>query len=73
MLSDIINEFKKRGALSVSDVANRFQLEVSAVEGMLQTLERKGRIARVQTKCGACKGCVNVKPEDVAIFQWVEK
>ena len=73
MLTEILNEFRQRGALSVSDVSRRFQLDVPVVEGMLQMLERKGSIAKVQTKCGICKGCAYVKPEDVAIFQCVEK
>ena len=73
MLSEILKEFRRRGALSISDLANRFQLDVPVVEGMLQTLERKGRVARVQSKCGKCKGCVDVRPEDVAIFQLTEK
>jgi putative ferrous iron transport protein C len=73
MISDILNEFRQRGALSVSDLCNRFQVEVPVMEGMLQTLERKGRIAKVQTKCGTCKGCVDMKPEDVSIFQLLEK
>ncbi|QHI68299.1 FeoC-like transcriptional regulator [Tichowtungia aerotolerans] len=73
MLSDILNEFRRRGALSVSDLSNRFQVDVPVMEGMLQMLERKGRIAKVQSKCSTCKGCVDVRPADVTIFQLLDK
>jgi len=39
------------------------------MQGMLETLEAKGRIERLDTKCSNCKGCIEVKPEDAAIFR----
>lgn len=59
--------------MSLTELARHFQTEISAMEGILETLEAKGRIARLDTKCSNCKGCVEVKSEDAAIFQCLEK
>ena len=57
--------------MSLAEISRHFKSEISAMEGMLNTLEAKGRIARLDTQCSKCKGCVEVKPEDAAIFQLV--
>jgi DNA-binding MarR family transcriptional regulator len=71
MLSEIIRLLKERGPMSLAELARHFQTEVPAMEGMLETLERKGRIRRLENKCSRCKGCAEVKPEDAAVFQLV--
>ena len=71
MLTEIIKLLKDRGPMSLAELARHFQVEVPAMEGMLETLERKGRIQRLETKCSRCKGCALVKPEDAAVFQLV--
>jgi len=73
MLAEILNLLKERGPMSLAELSLHFQTECSAMEGMLETLEAKGRIEQLDTKCSKCKGCVEVKPEDAAIFQWLEK
>ena len=73
MLTEIIKLLKERGPMSLAELARHFQTEVPAMEGMLETLERKGRIQRLENKCSRCKGCVEVKPEDAAIFQYSER
>lgn len=73
MLTEIIKLLKERGPMSLAELARHFQTGVSAMEGMVETLERKGRIQRMETKCSRCKGCVEVKPEDAAIFQYLER
>jgi predicted ArsR family transcriptional regulator len=71
MLTEILNLLKERGPMSLAEIARHFHSEVQAIEGMLETLESKGRIEQLQTKCSKCKGCVEVKPEDAAIFKAV--
>jgi len=73
MLTEIIKLLKERGPMSLAELARHFQTDVPAMEGMLEILERKGRIQRMETKCSRCKGCAEVKPEDAAIFQALEK
>ncbi len=69
MLTEILNVLKERGPMSLAEISRHFQLDVSAMEGMLQLLEHKGRIELLDTKCSKCKGCVEVNPEDATIFQ----
>lgn len=71
MLSEILKLLEERGAMSHAELARHFQMEVSAMEGMLFMLESKGRIERLDTKCSNCKGCIEVKPEDAAIYKVV--
>ncbi len=71
MLSQISKLLAERGPMSLKEIALHFQMETSAIEGMLNLLERKGRIERLDTKCSSCKGCIEVKPEDAAIFKAV--
>ena len=71
MLTEILNLLKERGPMSLKELALHFQTEIPAMEGMLETLERKERITRLDTKCSKCKGCVEVKPEDAAIYKVV--
>jgi len=73
MLTEILKLLKERGPMSLAELARHFQIEVSTMEGMVETLERKGRIQRLETKCSRCKGCVEVKPEDAAIFRYLER
>ena len=69
MLTEILNVLKERGSMSLAEISRHFNSEVSAMQGMLEMLEAKGRIERLDTKCANCKGCIEVKPEDTAIFQ----
>ncbi len=71
MLTEIIKLLKERGPMSLAELARHFQTDVPAMEGMLETLERKGRISRLDTKCSRCKGCALVNPSDAAIYKAV--
>jgi len=55
MLTEILNLLKERGPMSLAEISRHFKSEISAMEGMLNTLEAKGRIARLDTKCSKCK------------------
>ena len=71
MLTEIIKLLKERGPMSLADLARHFQTDVSVMQGMLEILERKQRVKQLNTKCSKCKGCVEVKPEDAAIYEAV--
>lgn len=73
MLTEIIRLLKERGPMSLAELALHFQTGIPVMEGMLGTLEQKGRIGRLETRCSRCKGCAQVKPEDAAVFQVLEK
>ena len=60
MLSGIVKLLNERkGALSVEEISLALGIESSALHPMLQLLERKGRIVRVELPCstGCAGGC----------------
>jgi predicted transcriptional regulator len=73
VLTEILKHLRVNGPASLAEISRHFKSEVSAMQGMLEMLESKGRIERLDTKCSNCKGCIEVKPEDAAIFQVLEK
>jgi len=71
MLSEILKLLKERGPMSLRELSISLGTDLSAMEGMLDTLRAKGRVERIQTKCSSCKGCIEVKREDALIFKVV--
>ncbi|NJN65733.1 MAG: helix-turn-helix domain-containing protein [Chloroflexaceae bacterium] len=60
MLERILNELRTCDVpLSLTYLSKRLELEPTTLEGMLQTLERKGRVSRVSDACrpGQCWSC----------------
>ena len=57
MLSEIIKLLNERGALSVQEIALALKIESSALHPMLEMLERKGKILKMELPCKtACAG-----------------
>lgn len=60
MLERILNELRTYDTpLSLTYLSRRLEIEPTTLEGMLQTLERKGRVSRVSDACrpGHCWSC----------------
>ena len=59
MLSAIVRILQERGALSVQEIALAIDVDSSALHPMLEMLERKGKISRVELPCstGCAGGC----------------
>jgi hypothetical protein len=59
MLSAIVRILQERGALSVQEIALASDIESSALHPMLEMLERKGKITKVELPCktGCAGGC----------------
>ena len=71
MLTQIIAFIKQHDGATAKEIALHFQIDVSAVDGMLHTLEQKGRIEQIAAdhKCACCKGCSAVDPSDFKIYK----
>jgi hypothetical protein len=59
MLSSILQLLQERGALSVQEMVLALDVESGALHPMLDLLERKGKIVRVELPCstGCAGGC----------------
>ncbi len=56
MLTQILNEFKKSaGAISLDQLSRKLGVEKSALEGMLETMVRQGKLREVGNM-NACNG-----------------
>ena len=59
MLSSIVKLLNERGALSVQEIALALDIESGALHPMLEMLERKGKVLKVELPCktGCAGGC----------------
>jgi hypothetical protein len=60
MLSSVVNLLRERGgALSVQEISLALDIESGALHPMLDMLERKGKIKRIELPCstGCAGGC----------------
>lgn len=57
MLSSILKLLKERGTLSVQEIGLALQIDSGALRPMLELLEQKGRVLKVEIPCKkACTG-----------------
>ena len=57
MLGSIIKLLNERGALSVQEIALALDIDSGALRPMLEMLERKGKVLKVELPCKtACAG-----------------
>jgi hypothetical protein len=58
MLTEILNAYRKSGgAVSLDALSRRLGIEKSALEGMLETLMRQGKLREVANPPDACGSC----------------
>lgn len=57
MLSSIVKLLNERGALSIREIALALKIDSGALRPMLEMLERKGKVLKVELPCKtACAG-----------------
>ena len=57
MLGSIVKLLNERGSLSVQEIALALKVDSSALRPMLEMLERKGKIVKIELPCKtACAG-----------------
>jgi len=54
MLSQILDQFREKKVISLSQLAIHFQTDESAMQGMLAGLEHKGYIKNINDSCTSC-------------------
>lgn len=58
MFSEITRLLQERGSLSVSELAMALQTDAGALTPMLEMLEHKGRVCKLDLPCGGgCSSC----------------
>ncbi|HNQ03298.1 MAG TPA: FeoC-like transcriptional regulator [Thiobacillaceae bacterium] len=70
ILSRINDYMRLHRRASVADMALGLDAAPEAVKGMLDVLERKGRVRRLPSGT-ACTGCCKCDPNTVELYEWV--
>lgn len=70
ILSRLSSYLRERQRASIADMANGLDSTVGALESMLATLERKGRVRRVAAAAGCGTSCCKCDPASVAVYEW---
>jgi predicted transcriptional regulator len=76
MLAEIKKCLRERGAVSLNDLAARFQVEESALEKMMEMLIRKGSVKKEKIGCScnsrACCCVKSCRSAAAVFYRWVE-
>ena len=58
MLSQILTELRKsNGMININELSLHLNIDRSALEGMMETLVRQGKIREIHNDQPACAGC----------------
>ena len=72
ILSRLSDTLRQQRRASLDDLATALQAAPEALEAMLATLERKGRIRRLPAGSSCGKSCCACDPKRLQIYEWVE-
>lgn len=70
ILSRLSDYLRERRRASLADMAIGLDSAASALEPMLATLERKGRVRRVAPAVGCGTSCCTCDPASTVVFEW---
>lgn len=73
ILSRVSHYLRQHRRASLYDMANGIGSTPEAVEAMLVTLERKGRVRRLPADSSCGNSCCKCDPATVTIYEWVGK
>lgn len=70
ILTRLHDYLQLHGRANVPDLAHHLQASPTAVQGMLEALERKGVVRRTDMTDG-CGGCTKCSPGSAHFYEWV--
>jgi hypothetical protein len=75
MLLAIEKLLQERRRMSLAELSIHFDADAEALEPMLETLARKGRVEKLSpeaTLCGRrCAGCAEACGADAVVYRWI--
>lgn len=71
ILSEIGQYLRLHGRASLRDLATATGSTPEAVEAMLATLERKGRVRRLPAGSTCGTSCCQCDPATLALYEWI--
>jgi len=70
ILSRLSNYLRERRRASLADMALALKSTPEALGPMLDTLERKGRVRRIEGEAGCGSTCCKCDPAAVVVYEW---
>ncbi len=70
ILSRLSDYLRTRRRASVADMAISLECSAAALEPMLVTLERKGRVRRLAAPSACGTTCCKCDPASVTLYEW---
>ena len=70
ILTDISNLLRSRGQMSLLDLSIHLDANPDAVRGMLDVLQRKGRVRKLPAGTACSGGCTRCAADTVEIYAW---
>ena len=71
ILSELTAYLAEHGRVALKDLSYRFDASPDALRGMLVTLERKGRIRRVEGGAACAATCSMCDPDAMETYEWL--
>jgi len=71
ILSQVRDYLAKHKQAPLMDMAYRFEMEPEALRGMLNILERKGRIRQLPLDQACSDGCAKCAPQANLVYEWI--
>ncbi|MFB1487602.1 MULTISPECIES: FeoC-like transcriptional regulator [unclassified Thiocapsa] len=71
ILSELSGYLEQHRRVGLMDLAYRFESSPDALRGMLDILERKGRVRRITGAVGCTSGCSKCDPATVETYEWI--
>jgi putative ferrous iron transport protein C len=71
ILSELTGYLAKHRRVALMDMSNRFGSSPDALRGMLATLERKGRVRRIEAAATCATGCGKCDISAMETYEWL--
>jgi Mn-dependent DtxR family transcriptional regulator len=70
ILTRVTDYLRQHRRASLQDLVYRLEASPAALQEMLSTLERKGRVRRLPAGT-ACGGCCKCDPNALELYEWI--
>lgn len=69
MIGELSAFLRAHRRAALKDLAHRFDADPEALRGMLEFLERKGRVRKLPVGT-TCSGCCQCDPTSIELYEW---
>ncbi len=71
ILSELTGYLARHRRVALIDMAHRFEASPDALRGMLATLERKGRVRRLEGGAACASSCGKCDTASLETYEWL--